>query len=1431
MIYFKNKRTLKVAGLLLCVFAWLANSSDPPNGRTAAPFDGHCNNCHNSNNTNNYSGDVTISGISSPIMPGQTYPITLTMSNTSPGAAPARGGFQLVVVGGDNNNAGDLISPAGSGTGTATSSGREYIEHRNPRNFSGPNSSISWTFDWTAPASASGNTIKMYFIGNFCDGGGTSGDYMLPVLETFTVEAPNPPSISITRTNVACFGGNTGSASADVTGGAPPYNYIWSNGQTTPNITNLTAGTYTVTVSGGGNTTATVVITQPTQLTATTSVSNIITCANTTANITANPSGGTGPYNISWPNGGSGSPYTVSQPGTYTATITDSNNCTRTASATVNSNTTAPNANATGNTITSCQPGATVMVSGQGSSTGANISYVWTASNGGTISGPNTGLNISASTAGTYTLLVTNNTNGCTNTAVATVASNVTPPAAVATGNTITCQTSGTVSVSGQGSAMGNNITYAWTASNGGAIIGSNTGINVAASTAGTYTLVVTNTTNNCTASASATVTSNLAPPNVSVNNATLTCATPVATLTANSTSVGTTYAWPNGSTTASIQVQQPGVYTVIATSPNGCTATSTATVGQDAVVPSLNVTGGNFTLTCATPTLTLTANASPAVTYAWSNGSTTAAIQVQQPNTYTVVVTSVSNGCTISTSASVAQDILPPALTTIGGIITCTTPTTQVSVSAMPNTATYLWQGPNILSGGSTAIATVGQVGTYTTTVTNAINGCSSTATAIVSQSPGLNSSLSVSGTIACFGATTGGLNSNFTGGTAPVTYLWSNGASTQNLSSLAAGTYTLTTTDAAGCTGTASATLSQPTLLSVNVSATNVTGSGLNNGTATVLASGGVAPYTYLWSNGQTSATLTGLAPGSYSVIVTDANQCTQSGSANVNNFNCTFAPSLTSTNVSCNGGTNGTLAIANGPSVMQPVSYQWSNSNTTQQVNNLLVGTYTATVTDATNCPVILTGVITQPTALSVSASSTSETAVGANNGTAQATVSGGTATYSYLWSTQATTAAISNLAPGVYTVTVTDANGCTRSTSTTVSPFGCTLLVSISGNTTACQGTLLTLTASPASGTPTYQYIWSTSATTASIQANSSGTYTVTITDNAGCTATATQAVTIYAPVTAVVDSIINVPCAGATSGAAIITVSGGGSPQYTYTYDQNGQGLAAGNYNVTVTNPNGCTTTVAISIGVVDNVPPVITCPPNYIVCDDGSPINHPLPQASDNCGGTPVLSLVSGLPNGSAFPIGSTTQTYAVADGSGNIATCSFAVVVNPLPDATVVTSTDDLNGTGVGTINLTPAGGLPPYTFQWTKDGQPFATTEDLSNLNQGLYILKITDANGCETTLAAILIDNVVGTSDWNANSAIQLMPNPTNYYVRLSLNNITPVYGDLFDQYGRLARILEQQAWDEQLDLSALPAGNYLLRLRDDNGRWYRARLVKL
>ncbi|MCX8526462.1 T9SS type A sorting domain-containing protein, partial [Chryseobacterium formosus] len=287
-----------------------------------------------------------------------------------------------------------------------------------------------------------------------------------------------------------------------------------------------------------------------------------------------------------------------------------------------------------------------------------------------------------------------------------------------------------------------------------------------------------------------------------------------------------------------------------------------------------------------------------------------------------------------------------------------------------------------------------------------------------------------------ACNGGSTGAINLTPTGGTAPYTFNWGGGITTEDRTGLSAGTYTVTITDANGCTGTVSATVTQPTAMSATTSQTNISCNGGTNGTASIVVTGGTAPYTYSWSpSGGTAATASGLAAGTYTVTVTDANACIITRTVTITQPTAISGTTVV-TNIACNGGSTGAINLTPTGGAA-PYTFNWGGGITTEDRTGLSAGTYTVTITDANGCTGTVSATVTQPaTAVSGTTVVTNIACNGGSTGAINLTPTGGTAPYTFNWGGGITTEDRTGLAIGTYTVTITDANGCTGTVSATV-----------------------------------------------------------------------------------------------------------------------------------------------------------------------------------------------------------------------------------------------------------------------------------------------------------------------------------------------------------------------------------------------------------
>ncbi len=617
------------------------------------------------------------------------------------------------------------------------------------------------------------------------------------------------------------------------------------------------------------------------------------------------------------------------------------------------------------------------------------------------------------------------------------------------------------------------------------------------------------------------------------------------------------TYSWNGGSMSSCINVNSTATYTVTVTDADGCTATDSHSFTVNSS-PSVTITGPSTGCTGNNPQLCVP---NGFTTYSWSNGSTTRCTNPAITGTYTVTVSS-SNGCTASDSYAITI-FASPSITVTGPPSKCSGGSEQLCVAS--GYSSYSWS-----TGGTTNCITPASTSTYFVTVTDA-NGCAASANRGIT----VNSSpiISVSGpSSACPGTNpqlcvSGGFNQ----------YSWTTGDTVNCISPNSTGTYTATVTDAFGCTGSASKTITIFSPASVVISGPSSKCAGTS---AQLCTPTGFSNYN--WSSGGTTNCISPASTGNYAVIVTDGNGCTASDNVN---FTINPIPSSTITGPasSCNS-TPAQLCSTAGSAF-----YLWSNGATNSCISTSASGNYSVTVTSSAGCTSSSSHALTvyPPFAMNITGPSTacsgSNTQLCASNGN-----------YTYQWLNGATTACISPTVSGTYTVIATNiSTGCTRSASKGLTIYT-PLNASISGPSSACTGTVVPLCATQGANS----YFWSNGQTSECININSNGVFTVTVSDIHGCTASASQAV--------VFSSSFNVditgPASGCTGTAAELCVPSG-YESYTWSTGDTTPCVSvnnAGNYSVTVHDQVGC---VANSFyNLTFNAPPVVSISGQTTIC-------------------------------------------------------------------------------------------------------------------------------------------------------------------------------------------------------------------------------------
>ena len=1167
-----------------------------------------------------------------------------------------------------------------------------------------------------------------------------------------TIGEPSPIQVSIQNQSIIDCNSPTATATASASGGIAPYNYQWSSGEIGPIATNLSAGSNQVTITDNNNCTfvQNLVVEEDINLPVTNAGSDqTISCSVSTAQLDGSVTNCDN-CTFVWTtidgnivSGANSLTAVVDAGGTYTLIATNNNNaCSSFDEVVVLENTTAPTANAGDDQTLNCQV-ISVQLNATTDCVGCN--FEWSL-NGNPISTMQT---IDVSETGTYLLTVIDPNTDCSATDEVIIDENTAAPDANAGADQLLTCVNTSVQLEGNSDNCPN-CTFSWTSVDGN-IVSNPDNATITVDAPGTYILNVTDPNNACVASDEVIVNEDTVIPSVDAGaDQALDCNTTQVDLTASGC-INCTYNWTTADgniisdvNNATITVDAAGTYIVVATDPNNaCTASDEVQVSQDISTPSIVISGP--LIICdgdpATLTTQVTGGTMP-YTYEWNNGETTAAIDVQ-PNVttdYSVTVTG-ANGCTSTAQVTLTVNENPTANAGIDQSV-CEGGSANLIASANGGTSPYSYEWSDGLGTNPMLTFTPTNTSTISVTVTDA-NGCTDVDEVNITVNELATITLDNQTNVSCNGDSDGSISINVGNGVDPLIFAWSNGANTQNIDNLAAGTYDLTLTNGNGCTSTFSATITEPSPLSLNPSATGETAQGADDGTATVQASGGTAPYTFAWSNGAQTQSIDGLAPDIYTVTVTDDNGCFATAEISVASFDCQITASATTTNVTCNGGEDGTLSIQVNDAQL-PIDIQWSNGLNGLVQTNLMAGTYSVSITDAVNCLVIVNFTINEPDELVMVVNTQNETAAGANDGSASAVISGGTPPYTYEWSTGENTEMIENLAPGSYSLSVSDANGCVTTATFTIDAFLCSdITFEVDQVNNVCSGeangSIDITNIQGANGE--LSFLWSNGEMSSSLMNLPTGEYSLTITDEANCSVSETYEITEEdneLPIVAVNSLTLSLDGDGNATltaeqvdggstdncGIASIAIS-----QETFDCSNIGENTI----DFIVTDLSGNQAVLPVIIFVQDDIAPVIICPENITSVSCGA-ITYMLPTVSDNC---PTVSseLIEGLPPEANFPEGETTVTYEAIDESGNTESCTFLVTVANTLSANAVVTDVSCNGDSDGSIDVIVVGGTPPYEVQ--------GETQDLA---AGTYTLTIVDATGCTFGATATVAEPVL-------------------------------------------------------------------------------------
>lgn len=675
---------------------------------------------------------------------------------------------------------------------------------------------------------------------------------------------------------------------------------------------------------------------------------------------------------------------------------------------------------------------------------------------------------------------------------------------------------------------------------------------------------------------------------------------------------------------------------------------------------------------------------------------------------------------------------------------------TATISGPDAPFTATWsTGQSTTVANGGSTSISNL-PAGVYTLYVVDQL-GCTSTHVVSVEEPSPVSGIIANTANVSCNGGSDGSIDLNPVGGTPSYSYSWSNGSGSQDPSGLSAGSYSVTITDANGCTSNSvTAIIGEPsTPLTSTISVVDAQCFGENSGVIDLSPSGGTSPYTFAWNNGATSEDLNNVSSGSYSVTITDNNGCTATNNATINQPTA-IQSSLTKVDVLCNGGSDGdiNLTVSGGtPSY----TYHWANASsilvgTTEDLINYPASTYFVTITDANGCEHVNNIAINEPPLLTTFLIPTHIKCFGDNTGAVQNNVGGGTPPYSYNWNNGSNSQHLINQPAGSYSVTITDANGCNVSDNTVLTQPDAPLATSYAVTNVTCFGFSDGLIDyNVTGGTTPYSFEWNNGQyITEDLDYVPAGLYNVLVTDDNNCTIT--NSITITEPPALVSNTVAtNVLCFADTNGMIDLTVTGGTLP-YVYQWGNTSSVLIdtsqdltnypANTYYVKIIDSLGCVLFDEDSITQPDEL--ISELIPTHVLChgDTTGAVATTItggvqPYSFDwNNGQFSIEDLIN-LPYGG--------YVLQLIDANGCLLTDSTYL---EQPDEPLYAFYDIIRpscfGYDDGQVSYTVEGGTAPYDYLWSRGD----TVLTLFDVVADTLICTTTDDHNC------ILIDSVIVT-----------------------------------------------------------------------------------
>lgn len=1232
-----------------------------------------------------------------------------------------------------------------------------------------------YTYVWSpAPQQGQGSPVAS----ELCAGTWTvtvTDDHGCEKVQSFTILPAVPIVATVQTTPISCANVCDGTATGVVSGGVPPYTYLWAPapaaGQGSLNATGLCEGpgTFTVTDSLGCDTTIAFNITAPPPIQVASTVNDASCLGNCDGSIVLVATGGTGPFSYVWTPAsvGPGASAVNLCPGDYQVVVS-SGGCDTTLNFTI-AQPPAIDVNLSftpANCANTCDGTATLT----GDLTG--LSFVWTPQPGG---GQNTA-SVTGLCPGPNTVTITN-AAGC-DTLIAFV---ILAPSPILPDLQITdasCGTAcdGVVVLNVSGGTP--DYTYLWTPAPG-----TGQGTSTAGELCpGDYTVLITD-----AVGCDTTVQFTISRPTGIVASGTVTPASCANTCdgTIDVTATGGlgsyTWAWvpqPGvGQGTGSVTGLCPGIWTVTIGDQAGCDTTLTFTVGSpDPIDPH-----GTFTNETCNGPCDGTATVDPTggngtFNYAWSPappaGVGMNSVSGLCAGDWCVTITD-GVGCDTTWCFTILPNSpITASVATVDGACwnECTGEAT-VTASGGAGIFDYQW-APEPATGQGTATATGFCEGPGSVTITD-IAGCDTTITFNILAPPPIQPGLTVQPEN-CAATCTGEADVAPTGGSGTFSYVWApdpgTGQGTSAVTGLCAGVnYTVTITDFNGCDTIVPFTVPEFVPIVPIISVTPATCSDDCDGTATVTGTaGGAAPYTYFWlpepTNGQGDTLATGLCAGTYQVTVSDANGCDTTLNIIIT-APAPIDPQATVTPIGCGGQCTGAIDLdPQGGS--GAFTYTWTPSppigQSTANVSQLCAGDWMVTIADANGCDTTITFNLAEPLPIIASADVTASHC-GICDGAVQLHVSGGNAPYSFFWgpplNITTTDSLRTDLCGGVYPVVITDDTGCSVQLVMAVADDDGEVLTMTDGVTSCpgvCDGTVA-VAFSCSAATCTLDWLdfqGNDLGQDETISGLCAGSYLVVVTNGNGCISIDTAFVTEPTPLTANISST-PVSCVNRCDGTATIGVVGGVGPfDYAWTPLPGGgpnapqvTDLCPGSYDIFVHDQGGCDATFSVLV----TAPSPITAGATVTdisctgQCDGAITVSGQGGTGAFNYTWSP--SPPFGQNTGTASGLCPGTWSVTLADANGCDTTFSYTLA-DPQPLMLAGSSTQSHCAICDGTATMMVTGGSGTFDIQWTQGGATVGNGETLTDLCAGVYVATVTDAHGC-TAMQTVVVPDANGES----------------------------------------------------------------------------------